>query len=63
MRFATSTVLLGTATSASAALFAQDAQHVLSDGFDRVHDAVKPVADSFAGTRESLEEAVSGMSD
>jgi cathepsin A (carboxypeptidase C) len=45
MRIAASTVLLG---AASAASFQQQAQHVLSDGFGRAEEAMKPVSDAFA---------------
>lgn len=62
MRIAASTVLLG---AASAASFQQQAQHVLSGGFDRVHEAMKPISDAFADAAsrpvESFEEAFGGM--
>ncbi|KAL2260509.1 hypothetical protein VTK26DRAFT_5453 [Humicola hyalothermophila] len=62
MRIAASTVLLG---AASAASFQQQAQQVLSGGFDRVNEAMKPISDAFAdavsGPVESLEEAFGGM--
>ncbi|SPQ22939.1 3936653f-a44f-42a6-982c-4fbd3e4bf3b8 [Thermothielavioides terrestris] len=59
MRIAASTVLFG---AASAASFQQQAQHVLSGGFGRVQDAVKPVSDAFADAaarpaHESFEKA------
>ncbi|KAJ4304230.1 hypothetical protein N0V88_001843 [Collariella sp. IMI 366227] len=57
MRIAASTVLLG---AASAASFQQQAQHVLSGGFDRAQDAMKPITDSFADAG-SFEEAFKGM--
>lgn len=66
MRIAASTVLLG---AASAASFQQQAQHVLSGGFGRAQDAMKPLSDAFADAIadaagrpiESLEEAFGGM--
>jgi len=60
MRIATSTVLLGAASAASAVSF-QNAQKVLSDGFGRAGDAMKPFADLFDDTRDSFEEALKGM--
>lgn len=63
MRIAASTVLLG---AASAASFQQQAQHVLSDGFGRAQDAMKPISDAFADAAarpvESFDEAFQGMS-
>ncbi|GAB1320309.1 hypothetical protein MFIFM68171_10519 [Madurella fahalii] len=63
MRIAASTVLLG---AASAASFQQQAQHVLSDGFGKVQEAMKPFADAFAESAarpiESFEETFGGMS-
>lgn len=61
MRLTTSTVLLGAASAASAASFQQNAQHVLSGGFSRAQDAMRPFAETFANTRESFEEALKGM--
>ncbi|KAJ4421271.1 hypothetical protein N0V85_000256 [Neurospora sp. IMI 360204] len=62
MRISASTVLLGAASAASAASFQNQAQHVLADNFHKAHDAIKPVADSFAHTTlESFEEAFNGM--
>ncbi|KAG7290774.1 hypothetical protein NEMBOFW57_000777 [Staphylotrichum longicolle] len=66
MRIAASTVLLG---AASAASFQQQAQHVLSGGFGRAQDAMKPLSDAFADAIagaagrpiETLEEAFGGM--
>ncbi len=62
MRIAASTVLLG---AASAASFQQQAQHVLSGGFGRHQDAMKPLSESFAdvagSTIESLEDAFGSM--
>lgn len=60
MRIATSTVLLG-AASASAATFQQNTQHVLGGGFDRVHEAMRPLAESFSGSLESFEKAFDGL--
>lgn len=54
MRIATSTLFVG---AASAVTFQQQAQHVLSGGFD----AVKPAVDSFAGPLKSFEEALKGV--
>ncbi|KAK3313491.1 Alpha/Beta hydrolase protein [Apodospora peruviana] len=66
MRIATSTVLLGAASAASAATFGgQQAQHVLADSFPKAHEAMKPLADAFSdkagGTLENFEEAMKGM--
>lgn len=65
MRIATSTVLLGAASAASAASFPQQAQHVLSNGFDKAHNTIKPFADVFAEKSasqfEKLEEAFGSM--
>lgn len=62
MRISASTVLLGAASAASAASFQNQAQQVLADNFHKAHDAIKPVADSFAHTTlESFEEAFNGM--
>ena len=62
MRIAATTVLLG---AASAASFQQQAQHVLSGGFGRPQDAMKPLSESFAdvagSTMESLEDAFGSM--
>jgi cathepsin A (carboxypeptidase C) len=60
MRIAASTVLLGAASAASFQ------QHVLSDGYGRASDAMKPIMDAFAdkaaNTLESLEDAFGAMS-
>jgi cathepsin A (carboxypeptidase C) len=61
MRIAASTVLLGAASAASF----QQAQQVLSNGYGRAQEAVKPISEAFAdaGARpfESLEDAFGGM--
>ncbi|EGS20806.1 serine-type carboxypeptidase-like protein [Thermochaetoides thermophila DSM 1495] len=44
MKIAASTVLLG---AASAASFQQHAQHVLSNGLNKVQEAAKPISDAF----------------
>jgi cathepsin A (carboxypeptidase C) len=61
MRIAASTVLFG---AASAASFQQQAQHVLSGGFEKAQDAMKPISDAFADAHpiESFEEAFQGVS-
>lgn len=61
MRIATQAVVLGAASVASAASFQQNAQHVLSGGFDRAHDTMRPLAETFANTRESFEAALKGL--
>jgi cathepsin A (carboxypeptidase C) len=62
MRIAASTVLLG---AASAASFQQQAQHVLSGGFGKAQEAMKPLADAFTDAAgrpiENFEDAFSGM--
>ncbi|KAL2201084.1 extracellular carboxypeptidase [Corynascus similis CBS 632.67] len=62
MRIAASTVLLG---AASAASFQQQAQHVLSGGFETAQEAMKPFSDALTDASgrpiESLEGAFSGM--
>ncbi|KAK4154185.1 carboxypeptidase Y A [Chaetomidium leptoderma] len=62
MRIAASTVLFG---AASAASFQQQAQHVLSGGFGKAQDAMKPISESFADSAArpigSFEEAFNGM--
>lgn len=61
MRIAASTVLLGAASAASF----QQAQHVLSNGFDRAQEAMKPISEAFADAAgrpiENIEEAFGGM--
>jgi cathepsin A (carboxypeptidase C) len=62
MRIAASTVLFG---AASAASFQQQAQHVLSGGFGKAQEAMKPISDAFTDATgrpfESFEDAFSGM--
>jgi len=62
MRIAASTVLLG---AASAASFQQQAQHVLSGGFGKAQEAMKPLSDAFTDAAgrpiENFEDAFSGM--
>jgi cathepsin A (carboxypeptidase C) len=62
MRIAASTVLFG---AASAASFQQQAQHVLSGGFGKAQEAMKPISDAFTDAAgrpfESFEDAFSGM--
>ncbi|KAK0621431.1 extracellular carboxypeptidase [Bombardia bombarda] len=57
MRIAASTLLLG---AASAASFQDQAQHVLSDGFSKANEAMRPFAEAFADAA-SFEDAVKGM--
>ncbi|KAK3692250.1 Alpha/Beta hydrolase protein [Podospora appendiculata] len=65
MRIATSAVLLGAASAASAASFQQQAQQVLTDGLYKTHEAMKPISDAFSGKGngplENFEEAFRGM--
>ncbi|KAK0711425.1 Alpha/Beta hydrolase protein [Lasiosphaeris hirsuta] len=60
MRIAAS-ILLGAASAASAASFQAQSQHVLSDGFSKVHDTVKPFVDSFANSADGVEDVFAGM--